>query len=129
MKPYDPNKRYLGPQGSQLNKYIPETPPNAPSKLKELWNEAAYYHDCDFEGDDYAGFWGWLKKWTNKEQVKKEILDANNRFSQKLILAVERTKDQMSMNERMIAYSYAKIVHEAVDRFGWAFYKTGGSDA
>ena len=125
MEPYNPKIRYLGPQGHWLNKYIPEYPPNAPIELKELWNHAAYGHDCDFEGDEFTGFMGWFKKWINRVEVRKEIHQANVVFYNKLVIAIEKTKHLMTIETRIAAHSYANIVYEAVESFGWAFYKTG----
>ena len=126
MKPYDPNVRYLGPQGHWLNKYIPEYPPGAPEELKELWNQAAFGHDVDFEGSEYAGFTGWVKKWLSRDQVKRDIRKANQKFRDRLIIAIEQTKHLMTIEERVIAFEYASIVFKAVENFGWAFYKVGG---
>lgn len=129
MEKYDPNKRYLGPQGHWLTKWIPECPRNAPDELKELWNQAAYDHDEDFHGDEFAGFMGWLKKWINKTKVKKEISESNQKFRDKLTLAVVKTKHLMTPLDTTLAFEYANIVFNAVEQFGWAFYKTGGEDA
>ena len=128
MNPYDPNKRYLGPQGHWLNKVIPEYPLGAPAELKELWNQAAYRHDEDFEGDEFVGFWGWVKKYNNRKEVRREIEKANLKFGNSLILAVEKTRSQMVPHEVMIAFKYANIVKDSVDKFGFAFYKTGGAE-
>lgn len=125
MEPYNPNKRYLGPQNHWLNKYIPEHPKNAPERMMDDWNEAAYEHDVDFDGDDYAGWFGWIKKWINRKKVREEISKANQKFRDKLILSVERHKHLMTVDTRVRSFAYANIVYQAVEGFGWAFYKVG----
>jgi len=124
MKPYDPSVDYLGPNRSAIKKYIPTFPPGC-EELKPLWNIHAYNHDCDYFGDDYSGWFGWLKKWMDRRRVAEARWLADHRFYEGLMLSIESLQDKLTGNQIIIAQSYARIVFEAVNSFGWAFYRVG----
>ena len=122
MKPYDPKKRYLGPQGHWLTKVIPEFPPGC-EVVQPYWNEAAYNHDTDYEGEDYKGFWGWVKKWLNREQVEEARKLSDDKFYFALVRGIKAVKSELKQEQRLIAEKYANIVYQSVRKGGWAFYK------
>jgi hypothetical protein len=118
MEPYDPNKRYFGPQGSPLNKLIPQAPPTMPI-LQPVFNKAAYEHDCDYEGEKKKGIFGKLQN----------ILDRRNadiKFRDKMLqgIYIAADKGTISPEQEVFAIKYAKAAYIAVRAGGWAFYKT-----
>lgn len=129
MKPYDYKKTYLGPNGHWSKKYIPKVPPTC-EILHPFWNKYAYDHDVAYEGDDYAGFWGWVKKVINRKKVETQRLKADEDFYNGLMSAIDRNRHLLSEEQMIVAETYAMMVFKAVNKAGWAFYKTGGqSDA
>jgi len=129
MKPYDPNRRYLGPENKPyLNKFIFAFPPNVP-QLEEPWNQAAYDHDCGYEGEEFAGWMGWLKKLWYRSEVQFERSLVDDEFYDALCKPIMKLKREFKITpqQELEAYAYAKIVHKAVERLGFAFYKTGKS--
>jgi hypothetical protein len=126
MKPYDANINYLGPNASSIGKYVPKYPVGIP-ELRDAWNYVAYLHDVDFSGDDYAGFFGWMKKIYNRKEVLHEIEVSNRRLYRGLIEAITEIREELSDAQVYRAEFYALLVFQAVDAFGWAFYKVGNN--
>ena len=125
MKPYNPHKRYLGPENKPyLNKFIFPFPPGIP-ELKDSWNQAAYGHDSGYEGDIYAGWLGWIKKWLNRKQAEKNRAEVDDKFYRELCKGIIRIKGQITRDQEEEAYAYAKVVYIAVQKAGWSFYKVG----
>lgn len=125
MKPYDPNKVYLGPNGHWLKRFIPKFPPEC-EILHPYWNRAAYKHDEGYEGDEYAGFFGWLKKAFNRQKVEAERYIVDKYFHEELKSSIEQVKSELSDKQIILAETYAGLVFKAVHTCGWSFYKTGG---
>ena len=123
MKEYDPNIDYLGPQGVWISKYIPKFPRGC-EVLKPLWNRVAYEHDCDYSGDEFKGFVGWLRKWVNKDMVEEDRAYADKKFRDGLRQSVEVMRSQLSSKQYDRAIEYAELCYFAVKKAGWAFYKT-----
>lgn len=124
MMEFDKDKRYLGPEGHWSVKYIPAFPPSVP-ELYDLWNKAAYNHDEGYEGNEYAGWFGWIKKWVNRVEVEAERELIDEQFETELFRAIELIKPQLSRAQLEEAYAYTAIVYKAVRKMGWSFYKTG----
>jgi hypothetical protein len=124
MKPYDDTKTYLGPNGHWSKKWIPKVPPGV-EIVHPYWNKAAYNHDVAYDGNDYSGLLGWVKKWLNRREVERQRLKADKAFLNDLLLGIERAQHKMTGEQLIIAQGYAQIVFDAVHAFGWSFYKTG----
>jgi len=127
MKPFDPNKKYLGPEGHWLSEFIPPHPPSVP-ELYDLWNRASYNHDKGYEGEEYSGWFGWIKKFFNRIEAETERSYVDEQFETELIRAIELLKKELTREQVEIAYAYTAIVYKAVRKFGWSFYKTGAKE-
>ena len=114
---YDPSIRYMGPQGKLewLFKYIPPIPPGC-QELDEPWNKVFFGHDEDYSG--YIPWWRFLKRYL----AMKDRLEADTKMLDGLISAVDES--QLTDEFKTIAKAYAQIIFEAIDEFGWSFYKT-----
>lgn len=124
MNPYDESVEYLGPQNSWLTRYIPKFPITC-EVLKPSWNKVAYEHDVAYQGDEYAGFCGWVKKWFNRKQVNHERGVADTKFFDGLKRAIYQKRDELTDIQEAIAFEYATVCYKAVKRYGWAFYRVG----
>ena len=123
MEDYDPNKRYFGPQGSQLCKVIPEYPPTVP-QLKGVFNRSGYNHDKGFTGKRRKGFFGWLKDAWERWGIDDRFLEDMQLGIEAALMSGEITEDQAE-----IAHAYAKLAHKSVRAAGWTFFRTGEEDA
>ena len=115
MEPYDPQKRYLGPQGHWLSDLIPEVPPSC-ELVRPYWNKAAYNHDKGYEGDKELGIWGVIKNY-----FKRRKIDVT--FYEDLLAGVESVKEHLNESQYELAKAYANIVFTAVRSGGWSFYR------
>jgi hypothetical protein len=118
MEPYDPKKRYFGPQGSPLNKLIPQAPPTMPI-LQPVFNKAAYNHDCAYEGKKEKGILGKIINILNRRK-------ADIAFKDQMLAGINQAyyDDVISEEQKDFADKYAKTAYAAVRLGGWAFYKT-----
>jgi hypothetical protein len=118
MQPYDKDKRYFGPQGSPLNKLIPQAPPTMPI-LQPVFNRAAYDHDGAYEGEKKKGILGKIINFL--ERRKADIA-----FRDKMIEGIHLAgvKGTISVEQEVFAKKYAKTAYAAVRLGGWVFYKT-----
>ena len=115
MEPYNPHKRYLGPQEHWLTKLIPEVPPNC-EVLQPYWNKAAYNHDKGYEGKKEKGIWGAIKNFFTRRKVDVT-------FYEELLAGIEKVKNRLSDSQYEMAKTYANIVFTAVRSGGWNFYR------
>ena len=122
MEEYNENKDYLGPEGSPISKYIPKAPVTVP-QLRESFSKAAYNHDDAFEGSEFYGFWGWIRKWKNRKKVEAERGEADKKLRDDMTAAYELIKKTLTRIQQLETENYIEAVYEAVHNFGWSFYK------
>lgn len=117
MGPYDPTKRYFGPQGSQLCKVIPEYPIGIPT-LKSVFNKAAYHHDVGYTGERRSGFWGKILDAIERRKIDKK-------FKEDMIagIAYQESKRIISEEQADDAIDYAELAYSAVRLGGWTFFR------
>jgi len=117
MEPYDPNKRYFGPQGSWLCKLIPEYPAGIPH-AQPIFNEAGYHHDVGYEGEERKGFFGWILDAMERRKIDiklfNDLLDGINTYEEQGILSEE---------EADTCEAYAKVSYEAIRAGGGFFFR------
>lgn len=123
MEEYDPNKRYFGPQGSQLCKIIPPSPPGM-DQLIPVYNKPAYNHDVGYTGKRRSGFFGKLKDAWERWGIDKDFL----------IEMVDGIQDafhegEITESEFKVAMAYARLAYKAVRAAGWTFFRTGDEHA
>ena len=119
MEPYDPDKRYFGPQGSPLCKLIPEAPPTVP-QLEPVFNRAAYNHDVGYSGKRKSGILGYIKDFFERKRIDEKFLD-----DMELGIMQYLAEDKITEEQADIALLYAKIAYKAVRKLGWTFYRKG----
>lgn len=119
MKPYDPSKRYFGPQDHWLCDFIPEFPPNMPV-LRLKFNKPAYNHDAGYEGEKRSGFMGRIKDAWERWAIDK-------RFLFELNTGIEEAFNdhQITCKQMQEATAYAKAAYLAVRAVGWSFFRRG----
>ena len=118
MKPYDKTKRYFGPQGSPLNRLIPEAPPTVPI-LKEVFNKAGYNHDSGYEGEkSTVPFLGKIANYFARKAIDVEFLremdDGILSYAEQGLITPE---------QEAISLKYAMLAYKAVRLGGWTFYR------
>ena len=69
--PYEPAKRYFGPQGHWLCKYIPAYPPGI-KELEEDFNKAAFKHGVDYSGKPSSKWWQRIFHWFLKSNPDQD---------------------------------------------------------
>lgn len=118
MLPYDPTKRYFGPQGSDLCYLIPEAPLGIP-QLKPVFNKAAYSHDVGYSGLRRTGWLAWILDAIERRNIdkkfKSDILKGVTQYF------VEGLIDDDEADE---AEDFADLAHLAVRLGGWTFFRT-----
>lgn len=119
MEPYDPDKRYFGPQGSPLCKLIPEAPPTVP-QLESVFNRAAYSHDGGYEGNRRSGLRGLIKDYFERRRIDKKFLD-----DMELGIMQYLSEGKITEEQTDIALLYANVAYKAVRKLGWTFYRKG----
>ena len=117
MKPYDPNKRYFGPQGSWLCKLIPEYPKGIP-QARPIFNFAGYNHDGGYEGNGRSGFWGWIYDAIERRNIDKALLND-------LLEGIISYEEQgiLSEEEADECAEYAYVAYEAIRAGGGFFFR------
>jgi len=116
MEPYDPDKRYFGPQGSPLCRLIPEAPPTVP-QLEPVFNRAAYNHDVGYSGKRKKGILG--------EYFERKRIDEKFLYDMELGIMQYLAEDKITEEEADISILYASIAYKAVRKLGWTFYRKG----
>jgi len=119
MEPYDPNKRYFGPQGSPICKLIPEAPPTVP-QLEPVFNRAAYTHDVGYSGTKERGFLGWIKNYIERKNIDQKFID-----DMTLGIMQYLAEEKITEDEADISLLYAELAYKAVRKLGWTFYRKG----
>lgn len=124
-KKYDPTIDYFGPQGSKLNKYIPDFPPvlnrasgNVKALVKDGFNYAAFKHDLAYDGEREKGFFGFFRNLLNRRKADKAFL-------KNMLTTIDNYSDFLSPNEIEGSKQYAFTAYYAVRAAGWTFYRTG----
>lgn len=117
MEPYDPNKRYFGPQGSKLCAIIPEYPKGIP-QARPVFNYAGYLHDGGYTGERRSGFMGWLWDAKDRYQIDKEMLANIKKGTKRLQKVGGITKEEA---EECIGYG--KLAYGAIRLGGWNFFR------
>jgi hypothetical protein len=117
MEPFNPDKRYLGPQGHWLTDLIPPNPPTLP-QLYDLWNEAAYNHDVGYDGQRRKGLFGFIKDVFERKRIDEA-------FHDELIDACYGIEHFITEEQLEAALDYADLIYWAVRGGGWKFYRTG----
>lgn len=120
MKPYDPDKRYFGPQGSKLCAIIPEYPRGIP-QIQQVFNKAGYNHDGGYEGEKRKGFWGWFKDARDRYRIDKKLLAD---LLSGIDYACER--GMITGPEADECDAYAHQAYIAIRAGGWMYFRTDG---
>jgi len=129
MKPYDPNKDYLGPEGNRLSKYIPKYPLGMPN-LRPYINTAAYNHDVGYEGETFSSKVSWFNPFSKLNALRKDRRTRgriDKTFGDEIYTGILIEYDLGNLTEDQVKYAqfYAEACYKAVDTFGWAFYRQG----
>ena len=115
MKAFNPQKRYLGPEGHWLTPIIPPNPPSVP-QLYLYWNRAAYNHDVGYAGKRKTGLFGWISNMISRKKI-------DDKFHDQLYAGIRDIEKSLSDQELQEAMIYADIVYKAVRVGGWSFYR------
>lgn len=118
---YDPTKRYFGPQGSQLCKFIPEYPLGLPT-LRSAFNKAAFHHDVGYTGEKRSGFFGGIL-----DAIERRKLDKQFKQAMYSGIAYQLSKNLINEEEADRAADYADLAYSAVRLGGWTFFRTSTS--
>ncbi|NQZ58073.1 MAG: hypothetical protein HRT88_11505 [Lentisphaeraceae bacterium] len=111
---YDPEKRYVGPQGNKLLcSIIPPYPPGLPI-LKDPYNKGGWRHDGAYTGSRRSGFWGFIQDMLERRAIDLEFY-ADLKAPAKLI------EDKQ---QRVYALKCAKLYFKGVRYLGWSFFRT-----
>ncbi len=118
VEPYDPKKRYFGPQGSPLCRFIPESPIGIP-QLQPVFNIAAYNHDAGYEGCRRSGWFSYILDAMERREIdrkfKRDIMEGITKYF---------IESRINDDEADTAEEYAELAYNAVRLGGWSFFRT-----
>jgi len=122
MEPYDPNKRYFGPQGSKLCAIIPEYPLGIP-QAQPIFNRGGYVHDRGYEGERRGGFFGWWWDACERRKIDKQLLTD-------LLTGIDHAceRGELSVAEADRCDTYAHLAYDAIRVGGWVFFRKSNSE-
>lgn len=122
MEPYNPDKRYFGPQGSRLCAIIPEYPRGVP-QVRYIFNMAGYNHDGGYEGERRKGFFGWLRdvheRYTVDKKLLEDLLNGIDGACERGIITPAEADD---------CDNYAHQAYIAIRAGGWVYFRKGNEE-